>query len=170
MSRRGAAPLGDAPQSRTHASPRWTPDQQRTADALRSIRGTRAASVPRMLRNTSRERRSALLIRGPLLTENVGPGSAVHRTGRCGACHRARISRDPVASPGSTLRRVRDTRAASVPRMLRSTPRERRDALLIRGPLSTENVGPGSAVHRTGPCFVSPGARCAASGTRDGFR
>jgi hypothetical protein len=36
-----------------------------------------------------------------------------------------------------------------VPRMLRSAPRLRRDALLIRGPwLQHESVGPGSAVHR----------------------
>jgi hypothetical protein len=58
-------------------------------------------------------------------------------------------------------------RCVCVPRMLRSAPLLRRGALLIRGPCSTPpHIGPGSAAHRTGRCFASPGERCAASGTR----
>src|SRR4051794_10652899 len=39
--------------------------------------------------------------------------------------------------------------------------------LLIRGPLCTRTaLGPGSAVHRTGRRFASPGERCTASGIR----
>ena len=46
--------------------------------------------------------------------------------------------------------------------MLRSAPRLRRGALLIRGPwLHNEGVGPGSAEQRK--------KRCAESGTRDAY-
>src|SRR6266567_3912230 len=43
----------------------------------------------------------------------------------------------------------------SVPRMLRSAQRLRRDALLIRGPSSNSLMGPGSAEQREKRCTAS---------------
>src|SRR5258708_4564216 len=58
------------------------------------------------------------------------------------------MARDAIGKVGGTV---------GVPRMLRSAPRLRRDALLIRGPSRATAMGPGSAEQRE--------KRCTASGT-----
>jgi hypothetical protein len=76
-------------------------------------------------------------------------------SGRCSNAPHLSSSKMRNACPGC---------CAAPSARLRASSTRYGGALLIRGPLCTRiALGPGSAVHRTGRCFASPGGRCFAS-------